>query len=86
MLLLKKSGWKKIARTRNRTLDYDHFKPSFGDSGCISVVTRNLDAFDTRYIRIAEYQPVRNVAGCETLSESRYIRVYSLGYTRIYNA
>jgi len=36
---------------------------------CISVVTRNLDAFDTRYIRIAEYQPVRDVAGCETLSE-----------------
>lgn len=35
----------------------------------ISVVTRNLDAFDTRYIRIAEYQPVRDVAGCETLSE-----------------
>ena len=36
---------------------------------CISVMTRNLDAFDTRYIRIAEYQPVRDVAGCETLSE-----------------
>lgn len=56
---------KKIARSRKRSLDYDRFKTSFRGDTCISVVTRNLDAFDTRYIRIAEYQPVRDVAGCE---------------------
>ncbi|KAL0114479.1 hypothetical protein PUN28_011620 [Cardiocondyla obscurior] len=39
---------------------------------CISVVTRNLDTFDTRYIRIAEYQPVRDAAGCETLIPRKY--------------
>lgn len=47
---------------------------------CISVVTRSLDAFDMRYIRVAEYQPVRDVAGCET----PWVGICVLGYTPVY--
>lgn len=60
---------KKLGKGKYRNRVFElliiHFKPSFGDM-CISVVTRNLDAFDMRYIRVAEYQPVRDVSGCET--------------------
>jgi len=71
---------KKVAgrkrRTRNRTLDYDHFKPSFGDS-----VHQCRDKESRRFWHaLHPYSGISTCQGCCRVWNSEWVGIYA--YTR----
>lgn len=76
-MLSSKSDWKKITRTRNnRTLDYDHFKPSFWN-----FVHQCRDKESRRFWHaLHPYSGISTCQGCCRVWNPEWVDIYA--YTR----
>lgn len=72
-MLLQRKGWKKIARTSNRTLDYDYFKSSFGDS-----VHQCRDKESRRFWHaLHPYSGISTCQGCCRVWNPEWVGIYA---------